>query len=131
MQKLEFFNSDEAIKNIGGDEEIYLEILKTYADTYGDKFFDENLKEIFDLDGKLVSADPKLCETYGKVFHKIKGASLTVGANKLGEASKDLEKFLRSEDDKTSSTCIEQLKQMLENFKNAYSLTIKELKTLF
>ncbi len=131
MQDLKFFDTAEAIKNIGGDEEIYLEILKTFAETYGKDFFKSETPEVLNLDLAQILESSDLCHKIGKSFHKLKGSAFTVGANKLGEASKDLEKFLRNDEDKSTPVCEEKLKTMLDHFEKMYEATIKELQSLF
>ncbi len=131
MRELEFFNTAGALENIGGDEEIYLEILKTFADTYGDNFLEKDAPELLNLERTQILQDLALCEKLGKSFHKIKGASLTVGANKLGEASKALELFFRTEEERSAPNPADKLKTLLDHFEKMYESTIEELQSLF
>ncbi len=131
MQNLEFFDIDGAIENIGGDEEIYLEILKTFADTYGDDFVKKEAPGVLDLPSAQILQDSALCEKLGKTFHKIKGSSFTVGANKLGEVSKALEFFFRHEEERSALNPADKLKSLLEDFQKIYKATINEIKVIF
>ncbi len=131
MRNLEFFDTNDAIDNIGGDEEIYLEILKTFADTYGDDFLKKEAPELLNLDSLQILENADLCEKFGKAFHKIKGSSLTVGANKLGEIAKSLETFFRYEERKSPSDSADELNTLVKNFQEIYKATTEELHSLF
>ena len=121
MPDTELLNTAEAVSRMGGDEEIYKAVLQTFTETYGPDF---PLKmQAAAMDGNLFGN-----ERIGQEAHKIKGASYTIGANRLGDAAAALEKAARSPScPALPENSLEAAENLLKTFKTAYENTIEAI----
>lgn len=121
MPDTELLNTAEAVSRMGGDEEIYKAVLQTFTETYGPDF---PLKmQAAAMDGNLFGN-----ERIGQEAHKIKGASYTIGANRLGGAAAALEKAARSPScPALPENSLEAAENLLKTFKTAYENTIEAI----
>ncbi len=122
---IKFLAMEEAIERIGGDKEIYIELLKTFADTYGND--DSELGIIRNSVSANILNDTQLREKTAKAFHKIKGASLTIGANILGASAETLEHSLKDSEFNCKQENIENYKTFVNKFLANYTDTMKEI----
>jgi two-component system, sensor histidine kinase and response regulator len=81
-------DTEDGIKRIGGDAELYRMILKEY--------FVENNTIASVLKEKI---DMKDYDEAGQIVHKIKSSSGNIGAKSLYEAASELQKFLQKNDE--------------------------------
>lgn len=81
-----FLDTQQGLRNVNGDEGLYLEILYSFLVDYKDH--DTTLDHIFQMDEK----DDLLLEV-----HTIKGLAATIGSEKLHEASEALESKLKDD----------------------------------
>ncbi len=116
-------NYREALERFEGDVDIYLELVDTFLES-GFADFDAMRKELGEGMTKQVSFRA----------HKIKGASLTVGADLLARLAGDLESALRERlPDDTRSGAHDQDRApgecagIIDEIERAYGVTVREL----
>lgn len=126
MKDFKFLEPAEAIERIGGDEDVYIELLKTFAESYG-KNADAELEAVLASEAAKVLQDSELRLRAVKAYHKIKGASLTVGANLLGNSAKTLELTLKDETFTFSTESVEKYESFKKDFLEKYKATLQEI----
>ena len=80
-------DTEAGIRNMGGDPELYLEVLKEY--------FKENSDTLEKLDSAIKSKDYKGA---AQIIHKIKGSSGSVGATSVHSVSREFQEALQNLD---------------------------------
>lgn len=125
-----FLNKESVFENLGIDEEVYREVLETFVSSYEDTSDDGiKLRNLLQNSAEQILQTPVLCENLCKMSHKIKGAALTIGAEKLGNSAAELETLLKSDNTFEFTDRVCKLNSVLNEFKIAYVSTIREIKS--
>lgn len=128
MNEPDMLNKNEAIERLGGDEEIYLELLKTFLDVYkNDEKEAAALKFLLQGSAEKIIEDTEVFENVRKEAHKIKGAAYTVGANLLGHAALAIEAFFKDGNTSFNEESSDRLQSLLKEFSDIYEKTIMEI----
>jgi PAS domain S-box-containing protein len=111
-------NQEEGLDRLGGNKEIYVQLLKSFQDTYSS--FPHTIKELIQSDIKLALRE----------LHSLKGAAANLSLPMVNAAAKKFESQLKANNVKSQDQLIQSLDQKLkESFIaiNAYAQTNNDL----
>lgn len=111
---LEYINVGDALKLLGGYEQIYKKLVDTFIDNQKDL--------IYEVEEKLASNDRKEAR---RLVHSCKGISKNLGANRLYEESADFELAILNEEETNES-----LQSYFIRFKEVFEMTYQELQEI-
>ncbi|QSH94225.1 Hpt domain-containing protein [Treponema phagedenis] len=117
MDKSTVLNASLALERLGGDTEIYDSLRKTFLEVYADDI-EKSLKPVFSLPVSELFSDAEAAH----VTHQLKGAALSIGAEKLGNLASEINNLLREQHTSTEQL-IEQLTAMLNDLRKYYAQT--------
>ena len=107
---IDFLDSESGLKNVSGDEGLYIEILYTFLVDY--KELDSTLDNMFHIDEK----DDLLTE-----IHTLKGLAATIGATDLHNHTKLFESKLKQDlyDNDSFTLVLDSLRELISSL-NTY-----------